>query len=758
MYYLPLEIKGRGFHIAALRKAGHDNPSPIKQYVLENRGVSTRLFNFDSDTRLIADGGFSKDLDWMHLTIDFDASLQRLIINIKTIGVKTAKPDRKKPYTVSEGLPILCDEAGGHVEIMAAATLIGTFEVLIQADIQGLATHSTRFILHIAPMTQIWDIALDFGSEASQLSKRAANSGNPQMVPMINSLKSFYTDFIPIRKDEFLQHDKDGFFRSIFFAAAEAENRLEITDKPNTTHEIVPMLNAWKQYDQFKTHTMLPTVKLVTLGIKNAKTLKVNGFARSLGDVAQQLHRKLIFNFLHAACASIQHANPLYLRFKLLIPNVFNQSDITLLVQEMERESALFITKFEKEYQIKGIEVSTISESDAAFAGYMLNPNLELRQNGKYAIIDVGRGTTDYSVVEIIRPTEAVGLYRSGFIGAGAMLTFSFIDTVITTILVDHLQKSLTNQQRQTFFQDKICSNKADLSWKLNFLALIEKIKARHEKVMENPESDELITRRKDILNTNLDTLSTALLDFVDAKTDFYIKDRFGFIKNTTDELANRIFDHFKKLPKEFATLDGIILSGRGALFSPLEKALREKFKSTQIVLSEQPKNICIDGAFTANRFNGNCNMEGIPYAVRFLGDQTQELSTNIQMDAPILSGFDTFIRNAKQWFTEEEKNVAPTKYYQDIQKFLKGHARQQMKANERICISGNVYSHSNDFKIDKENINLFFTGEYFLIRNKDKAEILRADTRSLNITDPFIAKTLFPTMHGTDLPLGVIP
>jgi hypothetical protein len=759
IYYLPLEIKGRGFHIAALQEHQPQIASPIKQYVLENRSSVTNLFNLDSDTRLIAaQGGFSQDLYWSTVTLDFDATLKQLTLNVTTVS-GTEPPLPTRPNVVTNKAPTVVhttfDKAKGHLKIALKANQFGSFEVVLQADVLGTKVAS-KFKLHVAPAIKIWDVALDFGSEASQLSKRSANGGTRQAIPLIDGFKLFYKDKNAEPNTDFIQYDKAGFFRSIFFIPNNEDALLSTIDPPHTQNELIPMLNDSKkgghQFD-----TQLPTIKLAALGIDNTKTVQVNGGSYTLGDLSKKIYRKLIFNFLHVACNSIKSERTFYLRFKLLIPNVFKQVDITNLVQSVEKYAEEFKNRF-TDYQLKGIEISTVSESDAAFAGYMLTPNLNLQINGKYAIIDAGRGTTDYSVVEILRPHEGVNLYRAGFVGAGAMLTFAFIDTVITTILVEHLGKTLTPAQRLAFFEEKICGVSVELNWQLKFLSLIERLKARYEQGMENPDSEPLILKQPNILNTPLNILNNLLEDFVDKKVEYFIQDKFGFIKATTDALANRIFADFQKLPVEFSRLNGIILSGRGFLFEPLRDALKQKFEkiTTNIVLSAEPKNVCMDGAFTSSSFNGNCNMEGIPYAATLLTNRPQQLAPPpppvAQHRALALLDRIRAIINAPD--SDAVPAQTRKKYYQDIHKFLKGGSRQLVNQGDIICISGHVYEH--DLRLQKSEVNLFFTGEGFLIRTANRVETLR-DINRQDINDAFTAKTLFPTLTGKTLPLGII-
>ncbi len=772
-YYLPLEIERLRFHIAALYPIQEANPAPVKQYVLIKQVGAVPLFNIDADTYFVAHGGMKEDLDWTSFHIDFDAIRNQLKINFKTVAHTDRPAHDRIPYTKSDNAPIECTQHPHRPDIALAlkSGKEGTFKLELNLeDAEGNLTHSSQLILHIVSNQNVWDVALDFGSEASQLSVHRASSGaavaSVQMIPYLVS--SFYKDYEKIKHEDFMQYDRDGLFRSVFLAAS--EGILKQTDAPNTARELVPMLTLQSLMDELKTkkYKLLPTVKLATFGIGGSEIVTVNGQQEMLSNLVSKIHRKLIFNFLHTACKSITSSSDRYIRFKLLIPNVFNQTKIKELVEKMERDTVHFIKNF-PDYKLKGIEIATMSESDAAFAGYRAPVTAPLKANGKYLIIDAGRGTTDYSIVELTAAKEAVGLYRSGFIGAGALLTFSFLDTLVMHLLKEHynkvLKKEISQADRVDFFKKVICE--ADAKWQTAFFQSVEQLKqgyGRHiqEKGVLVPE---VIDGEKvpDLMKVDLNTLNNWLKDGFLKKTNRSMADSFGFIQKTTDALISHLLTDIQNIPNAFAQidkLDGIILSGRGFLFKPLVTALKARF-GEKVVLAENLKNICIQGAFTNHRFNGNCNMIGIPYAAVTRDDGKQVIQQ--QPLTPLQAAIPT--KSWRDWLSWGEKRAVnkpkqgKDNYFRDIEGFLKGYGDTHFNGTtEAIFVSGQEYE--QQLPATNGLVNLFFTGRDFLIRSETHVDTLTpVPTLATSTEKGFAAKTLFPALNAKgEVPLDKIP
>lgn len=122
----------------------------------------------------------------------------------------------------------------------------------------------------------------------------------------------------------------------------------------------------------------------------------------------------------------------------LLVPNIYIQQNIDLLLYEM--------SKMNKNDDGRKYDFRIISESDSAFVGIkearttgnqnilgnLLNNIKDPRQRDTFLIIDAGKGTTDFSIVRYdCNPNSAansnlISLRRDGIVGAGGAIDYVF--------------------------------------------------------------------------------------------------------------------------------------------------------------------------------------------------------------------------------------------------------------------------------------------------------------------------------------------
>src|SRR6185436_6130846 len=83
------------------------------------------------------------------------------------------------------------------------------------------------------------------------------------------------------------------------------------------------------------------------------------------------------------------------------------------------------------------IEYETISESDAAFMGYQQTHAADVQiTNGEMAlVIDCGKGTTDISILLADDNENYSSFFRTGFAGAGNVLSYGFAEDLLTLLL-----------------------------------------------------------------------------------------------------------------------------------------------------------------------------------------------------------------------------------------------------------------------------------------------------------------------------------
>jgi hypothetical protein len=237
------------------------------------------------------------------------------------------------------------------------------------------------------------------------------------------------------------------------------------------------------------------------------------------------------------------------------------------------------------------------------------------------------------------------------------------------------------------------------------------------------------------------------------SKVNNSMGDLFGFIQKNTNALADHIEQEIINIPNEFIQLNqlnGVILSGRGFKFEPLVAALKVKFGPNRVVEALNPKSVCIKGAFSNHRFNGNCNMIGIPYVAVTVGNTKQTL----QQPPPPPS----WREKLKNLWQPKHHLEIKSNYYRDIQGFLKGYGNTYLNTQEAaIFVSGQEYQHN--LPPTNGEVNLFFTGKDFIVRTQDHVAILIPPSPLATVLEhQFAAKTLFPALNEDgDLPLDPI-
>jgi hypothetical protein len=107
--------------------------------------------------------------------------------------------------------------------------------------------------------------------------------------------------------------------------------------------------------------------------------------------------------------------NALFMRLLLLMPNVYHQDRVNMILRTLnEKFNKDFIEHYflqKNDAQNTGIpiviESFAISESDASLIGFLRNNTLRVNKkrenialNDRFLIIDAGRGTIDYSILE----------------------------------------------------------------------------------------------------------------------------------------------------------------------------------------------------------------------------------------------------------------------------------------------------------------------------------------------------------------------
>lgn len=800
-YFLPILVRGEKAHTVHLCK-GECN-TYIRSFIFEKGGDNILLFSL---IRGALQGKTTANRNLLCQIVEVKEDNDTLVVVLEQVDELT-----ENSITTPEGVEVQYLSNKKEQQLHALHHKNYT-KVVWQLQMQEVV-YTGEINCAFAPREKIYDIALDFGSEASQAinQNRALKYLNRSKI-----LESFKVRYYPSLKPDYHQQDADPeLYRSQLFVKKEG-SVMEIKGCPNQYKglDVIQMLTAIVKSDDLKRdYLLIPNPKLAHLGVysfdlvfKDAK--KSNPYKRAKinsGEVMADLRQMAINHILHALLGNIQVPEDtdekVYVHVKLLVPNILEQEALTRLIKRtyefLEHPSTRNM------YSIGGVEVSIISESDASFLGYWKKPVTGIQvADANYLIIDVGKGTTDFSIIQSDKSKNLSSAFRSGFVGAGGMITYAFIETIVKALLGG----DTANKKEMAKLLNIIASEQTDIVAKFNFLELIEKIKRKY---IDNSESvqplEDLIdaTTISDFRKRVQENISVSgmLADITKAIENNVlpkqesIGDDFGLInesvKTWVESLEKQVtFSGVEGLMSSFNDFDKLILSGRGFMFDMLRIELEGKLgkaNSHKIVFrskENEPKKICLDGVFSDHSINYDASLVGLPYVYQLVKtEHSVQLYIDKGMgDVPTKSDvtdkedmLDEAFRNANtvlNWKNkvanffkdDEEEEVAkkqpePVPVVEElpkmeeelppILKFISKGARfnieNESENTKRVLISNVEYV----CRLDGEPIDLMFDGQHFWRRTAMGLKLL-AEPKDFVDNGPLVRKTLFPFVNAT--------
>ena len=526
----------------------------------------------------------------------------------------------------------------------------------------GSERYSNSLNLYLSHPSQFIGIALDFGSESSQMAvKRYTNDFNllekrPEIENLFRNMLSFHKSNGWLEQNEhidFYQEEKNtNFYKSLFFLKEQLTGDYEDIDKEvfikNIEANLKMLVNT---KDGFNTLTQqkfhqLPNLKIIHKheDLLNGISFEIEkdgyGIPIKLSEIKQKVYntilKVMIASFLKKEFIRYNNATR-YIRLMLLVPNIYDTNDINYIQHQLNN---IFRELSENEYQGKILawEVLTISESDASFIGYLNKNNITVQKDKDYIIIDSGKGTTDFSIIRTGKDNifDLKPIYRNGFSGAGNMITYAIFETLLHYIR----QSAQTSQSSIKYIKDKIVSILVsdDLERKNNLYTELERLKFNYKgsNVTAQVKSNWANAKSGDIGFKDLieygDGINTliSLLNGIENISDFY-----NYVSETCDFIADSTV-HYLKLIKENKSdfnCAGIILTGRSFMFKPLVDKMKAAIvqqlqipeQYINLLNSNELKDICIKGVFN-NSIRLNAEMTGYPIQLIFEKEPVAEL------------------------------------------------------------------------------------------------------------------------------------
>lgn len=464
--------------------------------------------------------------------------------------------------------------------------------------------------VYYATTDETFDAIVDFGSEASQALWR--NKNDQAFIDLTASILNQHSSIAGKSKQDFVQFESKQLYKSIYYLKKELKES-DLTTWPVYDGNLWKFLVANDDLTTLKDYMQLPNTKLFNFDISEYTELEVlqdneTVLLKRLGNEENVIGRILMNNIvcqvLYAIKKNLKKLNSAYVVLNILMPNVYPIH----LVSEKLDHLAIDVTKFLKDSsdfnRIKAIELRSISESDASFLGYY-NSKKGGFQHGKYLIMDAGKGTLDFSIMEFAEVgVPFVNKSRSGIVGAGNAITYGLLVGLVNDFMLTVLTGYKDINDKHTLIKEfiyKLFFEEQDIAKKMELLKAVENYKKTYNQLyLKEPgkieKNDEVSFRELgEVFSDNKD--KDSFLKFIERltqndnnKTGTNLSEESQ--KYVTIEIENIVNAAVRKLD-DITTSDtniiGIIFTGRGFLMHELQEVMRRQLIDHKIISEGTP-------------------------------------------------------------------------------------------------------------------------------------------------------------------------
>lgn len=343
----------------------------------------------------------------------------------------------------------------------------------------------------------------------------------------------------------------------------------------------------------------------------------------NLLQVLQAIYKQLITVTANGAV----HGSKLF-SILLLVPNIYNQENIDLLLYE--------VNKMNRNPEGRKYDFRIISESDSAFVGIkeaklegakgtilgsFLSGVKKQKQKDMFLIIDAGKGTTDYSIIRYDSESSGTAssnmfsLRRGGIVGAGGAIDYVFA-RILARQIYDHIPPEKKEKISMDVFVDRFMHMVERLSPRdQDKMMLFVELLKKHYNNQDNNSIAKVPSIRTCFDTGDAKTIVNRLLYEPFSNADFnaitsdeeawkivsqWVWDGQSFddiIKDDKEEvdwvcsaIAHTIIDDMIFVNKDSSvtnSIDYVIFNGRSFLFEPLKKAFDQVIKAKKDIYPE---------------------------------------------------------------------------------------------------------------------------------------------------------------------------
>ena len=783
-------IVNNNYKVAQL--SATQSPKPCYIIQKEPGNSEVKLFSFDrgqmafdpsrgygakgeNDFLFVAESAKSSvTIDAANHTADIKVALHMLTIRRDNKG-KIMNPIQK--FEAKDGLSI----RGSEVCYDFRAIEEKKSDILV-INIQLLVPEKNLyydFSVNVAPRDNTYDIVIDFGSEASQIwiNRRCndhSNKGN--MMSLFGSIKR-NSPFSAEANENIYQFDPSNpkLFRSLFFV----KNEIPCADIQQSD---LTFINCDKDLITILANNVaLPNMKLMDHSNVPLPEFYVNNEPLNIYHRVNEIRAEILKFFFKTALRQIDRTSnqPVACKITFLVPNTYKQDTLSSVHAQLIEDLRLLRENDENRFEhIKGdIEVSTFSESDASFFGwYRAGEYSKSDAQKRVLIVDIGKGTTDFSVLRISSNQGQVTverMARSGFVGAGNVMTFALLASIIRQIAHKigdtNTADIYTAIRDMAYDSDRAKKNK--LYRELETLKCAPHITGRTTIAGFIDSYD--FTGLASTSGLTIEKLSDIIAE-ANAK-ECFLQDNDAVVSCYAKQITDRLISELRYVYDEDVDVDKVVLSGRGAMSNPLANAIKDAFRKIngKIEITQLPPSItksgCLKGPLnqSLNLDHMNMNIVGWPQQKRnltmrqaptpttepptdskkegkkgFLGKLTKIFGADEQMElgkeATVSGGF-TQDDIAREFLRDLNPEVQTVKWEkaQGTEYTLAADTNVFVIGNRR-CTANLSGAHS---KLGKKN--MYFDGNDFLLRDANTSVRFIYDPVADN--EAFLTETFFP-------------
>ena len=519
--------------------------------------------------------------------------------------------------------------------------------------------------IFVAGNRAIYDVVLDFGSEASQISitRRDREVWHvDDILSVFTSIRDRYDK--SIEPGKCTQFEKDVYYKSQFFIPKRLSDRTDDGESASVFMEdFNPALVPDNERLKFLTKTVdentpdfkekymkLPNVKISKFSAIPLNKIYFNGVLNQISGFRDDYYYRSAINiFVHTILDYLQNVADVpgcYMSLTVLMPNVYSQSQVSRNLEYMAEDMDSILGR--NEYRrISGYEIQSISESDASFLGIM-NTEGARREDGMYLIMDAGKGTLDSSVVRVDNHGKRLysGLFRFGSVGAGAALSYAVLVCLADAFLRAALNGYVAGDENllREFIWKAILNREEgpDLAELTEMLKAVDAYKSLIGSDRLSGDVNPPVVAPKyesvDAPGMNMKTFTIWIGNAIDRN---HLVD-LSRLDVQIDEIVEDSMRKLDELPDYADKIDYVIFSGRGFLLERFREKmysrLQEKFPSIRMLpCPDDMKNQCLKvvNSVRANHYDGR--LVGKPYVQTNVRKSQEEYSSVLKMLSRIL-------------------------------------------------------------------------------------------------------------------------